>query len=257
MRGRFQLIGSMVSIGLLVVSGCGGSSTPKTATGATSEATTSATTMPPQDVTADKAAALSAALKLSDLPTGWTGVPHTNSPSSPSVDTALAACLGVPVERLNKNGPADVDSPDFSDANNNSISNSLGYTPSAAAAQSELATFQDPKVPGCLATALTAYVKDQAAHPANPSDTLPPGVSFGAATVAQESFPTIGDQSIAYRVTVPVSAQGQSITVYVDLVVAIKGRAGVEMDFTSLSTPFPSDQEASLITLVVGRLSNT
>jgi hypothetical protein len=262
-RLKGRVIGTCVAV-LLAVAACGGSSSTKApaaagsgSTSVTTTVSTTSTTGAPQDVVTDKALAQAAALKLSDLPAGWTSQQHTNSPDVPSVDTQLAKCLGVSVDKLNQNGPADADSPDFSDANNNSITNSLGYTPSAAAAKGDLATFGDPRVPGCLTTALGIYLKNQAAHPAKSSDTLPPGVTFGTAAVAPMSFPTIGDGSVAYRVNVPVSVTSSTITVYVDLIVATKGRAGVEMDFTAIGTPFPADQEQRLISVVVGRLSNT
>jgi hypothetical protein len=72
------------------------------------------------------------------------------------------------------------------------------------------------------------------------------------------SFPTIGDESIAYRVTVPINLKsGLSISVYYDHVTARKGRAGAELDFEGIGTPFPSDQAEHYTTLVVDRMANT
>jgi hypothetical protein len=247
-------------VAAVAAAGCGGSSTKPTNATQRSNVTglstvETATTVLPQDIVADKAAAEAAALKLTDLPAGWTAQPHVDSPDVPSVDAEVAKCLGISVQELNSNGPADVNSPDFSDANNDAISNSLGYTASVATARHDFSEFANPNVPSCLSTGLTDYLRNQAAHPATPSATTPPGVTYGGAGVAPLYFPPIGDQSVAYRIEVPVTSSVATVTVFVDLVVAIKGRAGSEMDFTAIGTPFPMTEEQRYVSLVIGRLT--
>lgn len=210
-----------------------------------------------QNVVADKAAAEAAALKLADLPAGWTATPATKTPDAPGVDAQLATCLGVSVAELDKSGPADFKSDDLSDANNNTVSNSVGYAPSADQAKKEFAIFKDPKVPGCLGTALSNFLTYQIKHPTNPSDSIPDSVSFGTPTVAPLSVATVGDQTAAYRVTIPVTALGQTVNAYADFLIAVKGRVGVEMDFEAVGKPFPADQEQQYLQKVIGRLANT
>jgi hypothetical protein len=261
MRNQFRVMGVVASASILLLAGCGKSGS-KQATGTTTTAsaapTTTTTTLPPQNVAADTALAKAATLRLTDLPQGWTGAPHDDSGDDTGIDAELAKCLGVSVQQLNENGPADVNSPDFSDADGGTtISNDVGYEPTVATAQKEMATFTGAKVPSCLATALNAYLQAQLAHPSDPSDSLPPGVTFGAPVVTQLAFPTIGDQSRDYRTEVGISGDGLSLKVYVDLAVATKGRAGVEMDFSSTGTPLSITEEEHYMKLVVGRLTNT
>jgi len=182
-----------VAVGLLGVAACGGASKPPAPRAAgsgptppsTGSATSAARTTPKQaqDIAADRAAAEAVSLKLSDFPTGWTSSPQDNNPDYPNLDNEVAKCLGVSVEELNRKGPADVDSPDFSDADSNTVSSSVGYTPDVATARHEFSLISDPKVPGCLTPAVQKLVSYATAHPKDPSDTLPAGATFGTAKV--------------------------------------------------------------------------
>jgi hypothetical protein len=208
-------------------------------------------------VAADKAAAEAASLRLSDFPAGWTSSPQDKSPNYPNLDAEVAKCLGVSVQELNHSGPADVDSPDFSDSDNNTVSSSVGYAPNVAKAEQEFSVISGPNVPSCLTPAVQKLVSYAIAHPSDPSNTLPPGATIGASTVAQMSFPAFGDQSIAYRVTIPVNVKGLTVSLYLDIISATKGRAGAELDFEGVGTPIASDQEEHYVGLVVGRMANT
>lgn len=235
--------------------GCGGTST-STSNPTTAKTTTTPTTVV-QNTAADQAAAEAAVLKLSDLPSGWTSAP-ASSGDTPTLDAELAACLGVTPAELNPKGAADVVSPDFSDGGGvNSISSQVGYTADSATAQHQLAVYQNTKLRGCLGPALTNYFSYLVKHPANPTDTLPPGVTLGTPMVDLLPFPTVGDQTVAFRTALPLKGGGISINVYADIVVGIKGRARVEMDFIGAVTPFPTDQEQKYLQTVVGRLTNT
>jgi hypothetical protein len=253
------MLGALVVVGLASLAACGGSSSSPSVSTVAPGGTTAPTgsTVPSQDIAADKAAAEAASLKLSDFPTGWTSTPQSDTSGYPNVDAEIAKCLGVSEEELNHKGPAHVDSPDFSDANNNTVSSSVGYAPSVPQAQHEFAIISSPKVPACLGPAVEKLVTYAANHPSNASDTLPAGTTFGTPTVAPMSFPTFGDESVAYRVTIPVNTKSLTVSFYLDTVTARKGRAGAGLDFEGVGTPFPSDQEEHYTTLVVDRMANT
>jgi hypothetical protein len=93
-------------------------------------------------------------------------------------------------------------------------------------------------------------------HPTGGS-TLPAGVKLGQSTVEQMSFPTYGDKTIAYQVKIPITYSSLNVSVYLDLIIAIKGRANVATTFQATTSPFPTDQEQHYTGLVVGRLTNT
>jgi hypothetical protein len=239
-------------------------STAPASTAPASLPATPSTTTPsppgPQDLAADKAAAGAASLKPADFPSGWTSTPHVDS-NAPSIDGEVAACLGVSQQELEHNGPTDAYSADFSDPNANTASSSVGYTADAASAAKEFAIVAGPKMRICLTPALSAVVKFAATHPASPSETLPSGVTVGLPEVVQLPFPMFGDETVAYRVNVPINASNGgkplSTVLYFDIVTLTKGRATASLYFQAAQTPLPTDEEAHFVGLVVGRLVNT
>jgi hypothetical protein len=259
--GRHAVVAAVAALMLVA---CGDSNDAATTTSRSvtttksTETSATGTTATGQDVAADREAAEAAALKLSDFPPGWTSAPHEESADVPNVDAQLAKCLGVDESELNsEDGPASVDSPDFSDVNDNAVSNSVEYLAAESDAQHRFALFADEKVPDCLTDAIAKVLDYFLEHPENPEDTVPPGVTVGTPTVEPLSMPAIGDQTVAYRLTVPITSDVISVTAYVDIIVAIKGRAAVEMTFESLATPFPVEDAQHYMELVVGRLTDT
>jgi hypothetical protein len=212
---------------------------------------------PAATIAADRAAAAAASLQLTDFPAGWTSAPKTDTTGRPSIDGELAKCLGVSARELNHAGPTDVESPDFSDSNHDTVSSAVGYTPDTATATREFARTSSAKTPKCLSPALQTYVAYAAKHPSDPSETLTAGDLFGTPTVVLMSSPTLGDESVAYRITVPVNTKITTVPIYVDVIVVRKGRAAAELDFEAVHTPFPTDQEDHFVGLVVGRMAGT
>jgi hypothetical protein len=143
----------------------------------------------------------------------------------------------------------------------NTASSSVGYTADAASAAKEFAIVAGPKMRVCLSPVLTAVVKFAATHPASPSETLPSGVTVSLPVVVQLPFPTFGDESVAYRVNVPINATNGgtplSTILYFDIVTLTKGRATATVYFQAAQTPLPTDEEAHYVGVVVGRLVNT
>ncbi len=90
-------------------------------------------------------------------------------------------------------------------------------------------------------------------HPDIGEDALPKATVIGEPTVARMSFKSFGDQSVAYRVTVPVKADQAEIEVFLDLVFIAKGRAGITMDFSAPLAPFPTEDAERYTNIVVSR----
>lgn len=57
-------------------------------------------------------------------------------------------------------------------------------------------------------------------------------------TVGTLSFPVVGEESAAYRVTVSVSGKGLNVDLYIDFLYARVGRALGELSFQDSLTPF-------------------
>lgn len=242
---------ALICVVLFSIAGC--SSEGADSDGTPSPAGSSSTTALSAATAADLRSAEAAGLKIGDLPSGWTAQPPEEDPDIPKASAELARCLGVTEAELNQSGPAEYESPDFEDENSNSVSNSISYRPTAGEISKSFQLVSDPRVPGCLTTAVKTVIEYTLDHPKSSDDTLPKGTSIGTPKIGQMSFKRFGDQSVAYRATVPVSAEGLSINVFLDLIFIAKGRAGIGMQFSGAITPFPTDQAEELAELVVGR----
>jgi hypothetical protein len=173
------------------------------------------------------------------------------------VGQQLATCLHTSEAVLNSGAGNKASSPDFADSNGDTASNDVRYRGSTADASAEFIVLQDPKLPTCLQTAVTEVIHYSLEHPTDPSSTVPADLTIGKSTVAQMSFPSYGDQSIAYRVTIPISYKGLSPSFYLDVVGVRKGRATTGLYFQGEVTPFDSSMEQQLTALTVSRLANT
>ena len=248
--GRLSVV--MVASLAVVASACTNNN-PKAQSSSTTTTTTVATG---QNITADKALAQQASLKLADFPAGWTSQPPSSTNADQTLTNQLASCLGTSASQLSSS-PAEYESPTYSDSSNNTAANRVVYRATAAEVKSAFDVISGPKAPACYSKAVQAVINDAIQHPSNPQDTLPAGASVGQTTFSPMSFPTYGDATVAYRVKVPVSYSGLSIDAYIDVVASIKGRSAVTMLFEGVTQPFPTDQEQHYTDVVVGRLTNT
>jgi len=227
------------------------------ATAACSSTSTSTSSGSTQNVAGDRALARAANLRLSDFPAGWTATANPESSSGQGVDKDLASCLKTNAAAFAQSAPTRVSSPEFGDTSHDMASSSITYLASTSEAETGIALFQQPTAAACLQTVVTATVSQVLAHPTNPSETLPLGMALGSPMVAPLSFPTLGNQSVAYRVTIPITGSSLSLSLYVDLVIAQKGRAIALLTFVGALSPFDPSLEQHLSTLTVGRLVDT
>lgn len=64
----------------------------------------------------------------------------------------------------------------------------------------------------------------------------------------------MGDDSAAFRLTVPLASQGVDVDLTIDVVMVRVGRAGITTTFQSTFSPFDSAEAARLTQLVVDRI---
>lgn len=254
MKSRLSAIVAICVAGATAAS-CGTSGPAVSTHGATSS-TTATSSQPSQNVSADKALADAEGLRLADFPAGWTSGPNPQDNSqTPAIDAQLASCLHRPVSLFNNKSPAEAVSPNFSDSNGNQASSDITYEASASHVQDEFSVFQEPQFTSCLQTALNAYLAYELQHPSNPNDTIPPGMTLGRSNVAQMSFPSLGDRSIAFRLTLPFSVSGTNLDGYFDIVAVQQGRAAISTLFFGIGSPFDGQMEQQLTTLTVHRVA--
>jgi hypothetical protein len=201
-----------------------------------------------QNVAADRAAATQASLVLQDLPQGWRAQPPGVSDITASLAQQAARCLSSALGRPAAGLPVDVSSPEFDDSERTTVVRSeVGYAPTASAADAQFGLLTGPQMPACLSSAIAAEIA--ASSPSGGVQHLgsPP-------TAVRVSFPSVGDESAAYRVSIN-SAALDSPTV--DVVIARRGRADVALAFQWQQAPVPSSEEQHFVGVVLGRLTRT
>jgi hypothetical protein len=266
MRRSVRFLVGIVAVAVLAT-GCGGDSedeSSSTTTPATSETTASpATTGPPtsdprnaDQLAADRAAAERAVLKLADLPPGWTGEPDTDD-STPELQAAqqrFATCLGVDPAFIGGGARAGAraESDDFEDDDNHQVQNTVTMVFSRERALQQLETFRKPEARGCFESFVDSAFQLSLRNP-GPGQTAPPGLSFGEARVEVLSVGGLNTDAVAYRARVPVTVRNQTAEAVFDIVLALKGRAGITMIFIAIGEPFPAALETSLTNTVISR----
>ena len=258
-------------VGIVVVvllAGCGGDSDDESSSTTAAPATSVATTSPattavptsdprtPDQLAADRAEAEKAVLKLTDLPPGWTGEPDTDD-ESPEVDAAqqrFATCLGVDPSFIGggARAGAKAQSDDFEDDENHQVQNTVTMVYSRERALQQLETFRKPEARECFEAFVDAAFQVALRNP-GPGRTAPPGLSFGEAEVELLSVGSLHTDAVAYRARVPVTVQDESAEAVFDIVLALKGRAGITMIFIGIGEAFPADLETSLTNTVIDR----
>lgn len=252
------LIAALVSLAV-VPAGCAGAAGKSSILHPASGQPTTSTSAGGKDVTADKAAAVSAALTLRDLPPGWTSKPRTGDTRAATAQADAAACLGVPAALLSTHTPASSDSPDFTSPDGSeTISSNVSYLATVDAARARFSLIDGPKVPECMGGALRDIIERALAHPASGahSSTLPAGVKVGTPTFRKMPFPSVGDETSAYRFELPITYAGRSVTFQEDLVFVRRGRAGINLSFEWTAATPSTEQEQHYTEVVVARLAS-
>ena len=258
-RCRFLVV--VVAVAVLVA-GCGGdsddesSSTTEPAPGPTTTAVPTADPRTPAQLAADRAEAEKAVLKLTDLPPGWTGEPDTDDTPA-EVEAAqqrFATCLGVDPALIGGGARAGAraESDDFEDDENHEVQNTVTMVFSRERALQQLEAFRKPEASRCFEEFVDTAFQLSLRNP-GPGQTAPPGLSFGEARVEVLSVGGLNTDSVAYRARVPVTVRNQTLDALFDVVLALKGRAGITMFFIAIGEPLPAALETSLTNTVIDR----
>ena len=80
-------------------------------------------------------------------------------------------------------------------------------------------------------------------------------MTLGDVTVARLNVFEVGDEVIAYRVTVPVNSGRSTVSVFADLVLVRSGRAVASLAFQSELSPFFIEDTERYVALAADRLA--
>ena len=201
---------------------------------------------------ADQQLADDAVLKLTDLPPGWESAPADDETNNDELSAELAECLDVDPTFFDSSNPT-AESPTFTSAQDEQITSEVAVTASAEDAIERVEILRREDTPGCYATAIRHLLEQSIENPAD-GDEVPEGLELGDPTFNPMSFAALGDDTVAFRATIPVSAQGFDVEVYIDFVAVRVGRVGTTMTFQSQFSPFDTAEEERLTRIVVDRI---
>ena len=181
---------------------------------------------------AAQAKAVAINVRRSDLPgKGWTSSP----PSPTKGNTPTCSFYNPDQSDLTENG--DADSRTFSSPDGSEVSSTTGIFVSASQAATAYKRIVQPDLPKCVGELLVK--------------------SGGGKIVLRSSgklaFPSYGDRSAAYRLTVTVKSGNTKVPVVVDLVAVNQGKADIAFFFTANRTPWSAAFEQHVVARVVSR----
>lgn len=128
------------------------------------------------------------------------------------------------------------------------IESTVTVEPTVAAAREWFSILEQPQMPSCIGEANRAFVIQDS------PGLVKPGNSVGTARVAQIALPRYGDQTIAYRLTLPITAEGHNLSYYLDYVLLRIGRAHAMLTFGRVYFPVSGTMERRLTALTARRL---
>jgi hypothetical protein len=198
------------------------------------------------DVDADQAAAEAALLVLADFPSGWSEIPESDTEAQQNVQAQIAECAGAEEPRAVDFGGASVETGTFTSPSDESVEHTVGVAGSASEAEERMAGLAAPDFATCVHGVYENYFEDQP---------LPEDATVGELTVARLNVSPVGDETIAYRVTVPVDLGSSTVEVYADVVAVRSGRAVAGLAFGSELAPFPTEDVERYVALAAERLA--
>jgi hypothetical protein len=188
-------------------------------------------------------------LVLSDMPAGWTSTKNPNANNNSSLgNKQLAHCIGVSTSLIAENPPS-VYSPQFQSGDGTlTVADNVAVFPSAKNATAEYSIGSNPKFPSCLTALASGPLK------AKLFGKLPKGTTIGTPLVSAVAASALAPGISGYSLSVPVTAQGETLKVTVTQLITVKGRLGHQVTFTSAGTPFSLTVEQQIMKVAAARL---
>jgi len=192
---------------------------------------------------ADKAKAEQIVLTSADLP-GFTAEPDNKSDSSSA--NPLDACLKNNPLLTDGEKPRGASGTDFSKEDGNvHVSSGAVLGETKAEARKAFSDLKGALSGQCVKDGLKSSIEDG----------VDPGLTVGEVSADSLSTSKVADEVVASRLTVPLEANGQQLSVFVDLTILRQGRVFAGVYDTSSGSPFPDAERSRLVSLVGKRMS--
>jgi hypothetical protein len=196
---------------------------------------------------ADLAIADASLLTLDDFPAGWEAQPAEDDGDDRESQTRIAECVGVDYEDLySGDSGASAESPTFVSGNDEEISSTVKVATDERWAANAFEIAAQPKFRECLLEETTTAVEEAAAGE---------DFEFGDPSINEISFDDYGDGTLAFRLTIPVEAEGFSLEVTTDFILVRVGRAQTTVSAQSTGSPFDVAELSALMKVAADRLT--
>lgn len=192
---------------------------------------------------ADTARARTIVLEQADMPAGWRGVAHTETPLETERSRSISLCLGRPDPDTFRS--TRVYGPDLT-LGQSQVSSIATVLNTVEDAKADLDAIRSSKYGQCLIPAFRDDLRRQAA------DARVENVATEPLTV--ESF---GDGSVGIRLTADLVYPDRTDKLFADLVYITKDRTTVSATFFSFVQPFPAQLEQALVSRMGNRIATS
>jgi hypothetical protein len=210
------------------------------------------------DPAADLQVAKGAVLQKSDLPSTFDATPYDSSDDIPeSAKLDFANCMNTKLSIFSDTpGEQKANSDTFDDNSSQSeteIQNEVDVYPKKSTVTDDYNLLTKDAAAGCLQKLFTTALQSAATQSTDTTD-AGSAPTFGTVTMTKLTVSGVGDHVVGYRATVPITAEGQSVTEYLDLLAATKDRAIVTLTVSNGQTPYDQATELQLLGKSINRI---
>ena len=231
MISRWRLVVTVLTVTLLAACGGGGGGSDDDPVG----------DGPATGKAADTARARTIVLEQADMPAGWRGAAHTETPLEIERSRNISLCLGRPDPDTFRS--TRVYGPDLT-MGQTQVSSIATVLNTVEDAQADLAAVRGPKYGQCLIPAFRDDLRRQAADARVENVASEP--------IQVESF---GDGSVGLRLTADLVYSDRTDHLFADLVYISKERSTVSATFFSFNQPFPATLQQALVSRMGNRIA--
>ena len=240
-------------VAALLVSACGSSSKSSSTSSSSTSSSSSSSGRTAEELAADQQTAQTIVLKIDDFPSGWKAKarpPSTaDTPEAKAATKKFADCLGVDPALVDDNDPTEAKARSDKFTNGDQEVDSTATVPANTDHKDEiLGAFRKSEAVGCFEDFINEAFKSSLS-----SSSLPPGTQIGKISVTSGDITGVHGEVINFQATIPITAQGQSITFFSDTLFVLKGRATFDFTFDNVNAPFPADLAAQLANTSIDR----
>lgn len=255
LRAKSKLLAPLTAA-LVLLAGCGGDdgkANAKPDQASSSSPTDSGTpTVPSSSPTidpADQKIAESALLELSDFPIGWVSEPADKTDEDDEAGQRdIAKCMGVAFEDLYPQTNAEAESPDFTSENDETVSAKVTIDPTDEVTINRFELTASEKFRQCSADGVVKGMKETFEDAENE------GATIGEVTLNNVSIGSYGDDTVAFRMTIPYAVQGFNAEVTGTFVIVRVGRAQTSVSDLQVSGGMSAGEFAEYVDKATKRL---